>query len=217
MKASGPQAWRLVIDGFQRLMQSLSFTSDLIAGIETAGIPHGATLAYQMGKPFVFGSKQAKDHGGKKLVEGAQRRRAYGALLRDFQLRLPRGGAAVWRCARSTSYVGHAADCSGLGAATGPLRPKRTRGITGLGPRPAGVGSATGGCEMTVIDKYNVRVDAANSLVCVGLDSDHRRLPERFAGSATPQFDFNRWVIDQTHEFASAYKPNIAFYEARLR
>src|SRR5262249_29402118 len=40
-------------------------------------------------------------------------------------------------------------------------------------------------------------------------------LPGRFAGSATPQFDFNRWVIDQTHEFASAYKPNIAFYEAR--
>ena len=68
---------------------------------------------------------------------------------------------------------------------------------------------------MNVIDKYNARVDAANSLVCVGLDSDHRRLPERFAGSATPQFDFNRWVIDQTHEFASAYKPNIAFYEAR--
>src|SRR5215831_8666487 len=49
----------------------------------------------------------------------------------------------------------------------------------------------------------------------MGLDSDHRRLPERFAGSATPQFDFNRWVIDQTHEFPSAYKPNIAFYEAR--
>src|SRR5215471_5431361 len=46
-----PQAWRLVIDGFQCLMQSLSFTPDLIAGIETAGIPHGAALAYQMGSP----------------------------------------------------------------------------------------------------------------------------------------------------------------------
>src|SRR5262247_2754157 len=65
-----PQAWRLVIDGFQRLMQSLSFNPDLIAGIETAGIPHGAALAYQMGKPFVFVRKQAKDHGAKKLVEG---------------------------------------------------------------------------------------------------------------------------------------------------
>ena len=65
-----PQAWRLVIDGFQRLMHSLSFNPDLIAGIETAGIPHGAALAYQMGKPFVFVRKQAKDHGAKKLVEG---------------------------------------------------------------------------------------------------------------------------------------------------
>src|SRR5215475_6861761 len=65
-----PQVWRLVIEGFQRLMQSLRFNPDLIAGIETAGIPHGAALAYRMGKPFVFVRKQAKDHGAKKLVEG---------------------------------------------------------------------------------------------------------------------------------------------------
>src|SRR5215471_20502391 len=65
-----PQAWRLVIDGFQRLMQRLSFNPDLIAGIETAGIPHGAALAYQMGKPFVFVRKQAKDHGAKSGFPG---------------------------------------------------------------------------------------------------------------------------------------------------
>jgi orotidine-5'-phosphate decarboxylase len=68
---------------------------------------------------------------------------------------------------------------------------------------------------MSVISKYNARVDEVNSLLCVGLDSDYRRLPERFAASATPQYDFNRWVIEQTHEYVSAYKPNIAFYEAR--
>jgi orotidine-5'-phosphate decarboxylase len=68
---------------------------------------------------------------------------------------------------------------------------------------------------MNVIDKYNLRVGAVGSLVCVGLDSAISRLPERFHGSDTPQLDFNRWIIDQTHPFASAYKPNIAFYEAR--
>lgn len=68
---------------------------------------------------------------------------------------------------------------------------------------------------MTFIEKYNARVDAVNSLVCVGLDSDLKKLPAHFADSKTPQFDFNRAIIDATHEFAAAYKPNVAFYEAR--
>lgn len=66
-----------------------------------------------------------------------------------------------------------------------------------------------------VIDKYNKRVEKVNSLVCVGLDSDFSKLPERFKILAHPQFEFNKWVIDQTAEFAAAFKPNIAFYEAR--
>lgn len=66
-----------------------------------------------------------------------------------------------------------------------------------------------------IIEKYNARVDSANSLLCVGLDSRLDQLPERFRHSSVPQFDFNRWIIEQTHEYVSAYKPNIAFYEAR--
>jgi orotidine-5'-phosphate decarboxylase len=31
----------------------------------------------------------------------------------------------------------------------------------------------------------------------------------------SPQFAFNRWIIEQTHPYAAAYKPNMAFYEAR--
>src|SRR6185369_2944403 len=66
-----------------------------------------------------------------------------------------------------------------------------------------------------VIDKYNQRVDKVNSLVCVGLDSEFGKLPERFKQMENPQFEFNKWIIDQTAEFAAAFKPNIAFYEAR--
>lgn len=66
-----------------------------------------------------------------------------------------------------------------------------------------------------VIDKYNRRVDQVNSLLCVGLDSDYNQLPDRFKGEEFPQFAFNRWIIEQTHLYASAYKPNSAFYEAR--
>lgn len=66
-----------------------------------------------------------------------------------------------------------------------------------------------------IIARYNQRVAAVNSLLCVGLDSQHDRLPPQFAADPTPQFSFNRWIIDQTHPYVSAYKPNIAFYEAR--
>jgi orotidine-5'-phosphate decarboxylase len=67
----------------------------------------------------------------------------------------------------------------------------------------------------SVIAKYVRRVDQANSLLCVGLDSDFERLPDRFKPAKSPQFAFNRWIIEETHPFVSAYKPNIAFYEAR--
>ncbi len=68
---------------------------------------------------------------------------------------------------------------------------------------------------MNFIEKYNARVDAVNSLVCIGLDSDYTKLPAHFQHEEFPQFAFNQWIIEQTHQFVSAYKPNIAFYEAR--
>lgn len=68
---------------------------------------------------------------------------------------------------------------------------------------------------MSVIERYNRRVDAVDSLLCVGLDSAYDKLPSHFRESEYSQFAFNRWVIDQTYPYVSAYKPNIAFYEAR--
>jgi len=68
---------------------------------------------------------------------------------------------------------------------------------------------------MPIIDKYNKRSDAINSLLCVGLDPDVAKLPERFKNVEHPQFEFNKSIIDQTHEYAAAFKPNTAFYEAR--
>jgi orotidine-5'-phosphate decarboxylase len=63
--------------------------------------------------------------------------------------------------------------------------------------------------------KYNSRAQNVNSLLCVGLDPDFEKLPENFKTMAFPQFGFNKYIIDQTAEFVSAYKPNMAFYEAR--
>lgn len=68
---------------------------------------------------------------------------------------------------------------------------------------------------MTIIEKYKTRVDAANSLLCVGLDSQIERLPQQFLNDPFPQFAFNKRIIEETHDLVAAYKPNIAFYEAR--
>ena len=66
-----------------------------------------------------------------------------------------------------------------------------------------------------ILAKYARRVAASGSLLCVGLDCALERIPERFRGEPQPQLAFNRFIIEQTHSFVSAYKPNIAFYEAR--
>jgi len=68
---------------------------------------------------------------------------------------------------------------------------------------------------MNIIDKYNKRAKKINSLLCIGLDTDFAKIPERFLKMEFPQFEFNKWIIGETHEYASAYKPNSAFYEAR--
>ena len=67
---------------------------------------------------------------------------------------------------------------------------------------------------MSALQKYESRVDAVDSLLCVGLDSDLSRLPPEFNSVELPQLAFNRHIIDQTAEYASAFKFNMAFYEA---
>ena len=53
------------------------------------------------------------------------------------------------------------------------------------------------------------------SYLCVGLDSDPRKLPHHLQTETDPVFTFNKAIIDATADLAVAYKPNIAFYEAQ--
>ncbi|MFM8744109.1 MAG: orotidine-5'-phosphate decarboxylase [Cytophagales bacterium] len=52
------------------------------------------------------------------------------------------------------------------------------------------------------------------SYLCVGLDADLEKIPKHLLKSEDPIFEFNKQIIDATHQFAVAYKPNVAFYEA---
>lgn len=53
-----------------------------------------------------------------------------------------------------------------------------------------------------------------DSLVCVGLDPDLRKLPASVQNSSSPIFEFNRQIIDQTAEHCCCFKPQIAYYAA---
>jgi len=52
------------------------------------------------------------------------------------------------------------------------------------------------------------------SFLCIGLDVDLSKIPTHLLELSSPIFEFNKAIIDATHEFCVAYKPNIAFYEA---
>ena len=53
------------------------------------------------------------------------------------------------------------------------------------------------------------------SFLCVGLDSDPKKIPSFLNKFDDPVFEFNKRIIDATKRFCVAYKPNIAFYEAQ--
>ncbi|MGD0581994.1 MAG: orotidine-5'-phosphate decarboxylase [Bacteroidales bacterium] len=52
-----------------------------------------------------------------------------------------------------------------------------------------------------------------HSFLCVGLDSEPGKIPSSLLKKKDPVFEFNRRIIDATHKFTVAYKPNVAFYE----
>lgn len=52
------------------------------------------------------------------------------------------------------------------------------------------------------------------SFLCVGLDSDLKKIPQHLLDSEDAIFNFNKAIIDATLPYAVAYKPNLAFYES---
>ncbi len=58
------------------------------------------------------------------------------------------------------------------------------------------------------------QIKAKGSYLCVGLDTDLKKIPEHLLKEEDPIFAFNKQIIDATADYCVAYKPNIAFYEA---
>lgn len=52
------------------------------------------------------------------------------------------------------------------------------------------------------------------SFLCIGLDVDLTKIPPHLLATEDPIFEFNKAIIDATHDLCVSYKPNTAFYEA---
>jgi orotidine-5'-phosphate decarboxylase len=56
-------------------------------------------------------------------------------------------------------------------------------------------------------------IQTKQSFLCIGLDTDLNKVPKFLLDFEDPIFEFNKRIIDATHDLCVAYKPNIAFYE----
>lgn len=59
------------------------------------------------------------------------------------------------------------------------------------------------------------QIKRKGSFLCVGLDPDIKKLPAHLLDDENPIYSFNRAIIDATAQYAVAFKPNLAFYEAQ--
>ena len=62
------------------------------------------------------------------------------------------------------------------------------------------------------IDQLYGQIQQKKSFLCVGLDVDLTKIPQHLLQTEDPIFEFNKAIIDATHDLAVAYKPNTAFF-----
>jgi len=58
------------------------------------------------------------------------------------------------------------------------------------------------------------QIQEKQSFLCVGLDTDLKKVPQHLLTEEDPIFTFNKAIIDATAPYCVSYKPNLAFYEA---
>jgi orotate phosphoribosyltransferase len=87
-----PHEWHVIIRAMASIVDMLGIPDPVIAGIETAGIPHSSALAYKMRMPTVFVRKQAKEHGLQQRIEGGE---VYGRSVVLIEDQITTGGSSL--------------------------------------------------------------------------------------------------------------------------
>jgi orotate phosphoribosyltransferase len=69
---SHPGPWRAVVEALVTAIRSKTPPVEVVAGVESSGIPHSSAVAYASGLPSVFVRKQTREHGLGRRVEGGE-------------------------------------------------------------------------------------------------------------------------------------------------
>ncbi len=67
---------------------------------------------------------------------------------------------------------------------------------------------------MSFMDRVESLILKNRTFLCVGLDPDPQKIPQKYRQATQPLFAFNKMVIDATKDLVCAYKPQIAYYAA---
>lgn len=81
---SYPETRNLIKDGLTRICRDEYAESNCIAGVATAGIPHGTLVADNLSLPFVYVRSSAKSHGRKNAIEGQLPQNARVVVVEDL-------------------------------------------------------------------------------------------------------------------------------------
>ena len=65
---------------------------------------------------------------------------------------------------------------------------------------------------MSAVGELKEIQEKNNSMICVGLDLDRKRIPSEYSSSIKGMYDFAVKIIEATCDIVAAYKPNLAFY-----
>jgi orotate phosphoribosyltransferase len=138
---SRPGPWRVVIEAFAARLPA---GEDLIiAGVESAGIPHSSALAFASGRPSVFVRKEARDHGLGRRIEGGDVSGHEVVLVEDM---VTTGGSSLSAIEALRDAGAHADDCLAI--------------IT-YGLAESLDAFAAAGCRLTTLTTFEVVVDEA--------------------------------------------------------
>lgn len=69
LSLSFPEIRKLIVDGFVQLIEDMD-KPDIIVGVATAGIAHGALVANALDLPFAYVRSKKKSHGRQNAIEG---------------------------------------------------------------------------------------------------------------------------------------------------
>ena len=89
---SHPEVRTIIKNGFVAAIQDKQYTPDVIVGVATAGIPHGAILADALDLPFAYVRAKAKEHGRQNQIEGEIKEGSKVILTEDL---ISTGGSAL--------------------------------------------------------------------------------------------------------------------------